>query len=383
LITINALPILSLTASSSSLCVGSSATLTASGASTYSWLPVYSSGSNFVASPLSSIIYTVNGTNANGCSGTQTLNLTVVSLPSVSISSFGNSICSGSSATLTAIGASSYLWSNGANTTSIVVTPTANTSYSVVGSNGSCNASYLTNISLIPSPVLSIVAGTASLCAGQSVNLLALGASTYTWNTGSNAQQLTVSPSVTTTYTLIGKDANGCEANTSQLITINALPLVSITIINNPICVGETVTLSALGATNYQWSSSNLLLNGTLITVSPQSSGIYSVTGTDNNGCSSKAVATVSVNLCTDIADFVEDKQIKLYPNPSSGIVYLEMANDQGGTILIYNAIGQVIVSQKAELMNQIDLTPFSHGLYSVVVSQNNTLTFKAKLIKE
>ncbi len=380
---INPAPILSLTASSSTLCAGSSATLTASGATTYSWFPLYSLGTTFVASPISSMIYTVNGTNASGCAGSQTLNLTVVNLPSVSISSFGNSICSGSSATLAAIGANTYLWSNGATSTSIVVTPTANTSYSVVGSIGSCNASNLKTISLLPLPVLSIAAETASLCAGQSVNLLALGANTYTWNTGSTTQQIAVSPTLTTTYSLSGKDANGCIATTNQLITINALPVLSITAVNNPICVGETATLNALGAANYQWTSSNLLLKAPLITVSPQSTGIFTVTGTDNNGCSSKAVATVSVNLCTGIEEAAAENQIKLYPNPSSGLIYLEMLNEQEATIVIYNAIGQIIASQKAALLNQIDLSPFSNGLYNVVVSQNNKQIYKAKVIKE
>jgi hypothetical protein len=231
--------------------------------------------------------------------------------------------------------------------------------------------------------VLSIAAETASLCAGQSLNLLALGANTYTWNTGSNAQQIAVSPSVTTTYSLSGKDANGCIANTNQLITINALPVLTITAVNNPICVGETATLNALGAVNYQWSSSNLLLKAPLITVSPQSTSIFTVTGTDNNGCSSKAVATVSVNLCTGIEETAADHQIKLYPNPSNGIINLEIVNEQEAIIVIYNAIGQIITSQKAELLNQIDLSPYSNGLYTVVVSQNNKLIYKAKLIKE
>ncbi|MBE0640972.1 MAG: hypothetical protein IH599_02985, partial [Bacteroidales bacterium] len=73
-------------------------------------------------------------------------------------------------------------------------------------------------------PTLLISPNNPSVCAGQPTNLVASGALTYSWSTGSTLDNITVSPVLTTTYSLTGTDANGCTSETSVTVNVNALP---------------------------------------------------------------------------------------------------------------------------------------------------------------
>lgn len=136
---VNPAPTVSVAASSSSVCSGSAVTFTASGATTYSWMPGGATTTTITVNPTTSAsTYTVMGTTA-GCAGTKTVAVSVTPNPTVSISSSTTTVCAGSSATLTASGnGTGYLWSTLATTPVIVVTPTANTTYSVGTANGTC-----------------------------------------------------------------------------------------------------------------------------------------------------------------------------------------------------------------------------------------------------
>lgn len=132
-ITVNALP--SVTANSPTICNGSSASLTAGGATTYAW-STGGSGASISVSPTTNTSYTVTGTTS-GCSNTAIANVTVNPLPNVVATS--TTICSGNSASLTASGATTYLWSTGGTSSTCVVSPTATTTYSVTGTAGGCS----------------------------------------------------------------------------------------------------------------------------------------------------------------------------------------------------------------------------------------------------
>lgn len=128
-------PIITLSPSSSSICVGSSVTINATGAITsYSW----SNGGvtpSISVSPSTTTNYTVTGIDINGCADTKTASVLVNTIPVVSISSSSSSLCAGASATLTAIGATTYTWNNGSTINPLVDAPLINTSYTVTGAN--------------------------------------------------------------------------------------------------------------------------------------------------------------------------------------------------------------------------------------------------------
>ncbi len=212
-VTVNALPIIS--APAQTICAGATGTLTASGASTYTWNT--GSNSNFItASPVTTTNYTVNGTSAQGCLGSAIVTtITVGAGPVIVVNS--PSICAGNSATLTASGVTTFTWNTGANSNSIVVTPTTNTTYTVSGNLLGCGvgANNTSTVSVNALPNVSVVSSeTNILCVGQSATLTAGGANTYVWlPVTSSGTSIVISPTITANYTVTGTSAQGCSAN--------------------------------------------------------------------------------------------------------------------------------------------------------------------------
>lgn len=146
-ITVTANPSVNAIASNSVLCSGQSSTLTATGASSYTWSPATdlnnTSGNSVVSTPASTITYTVVGANG-ACVNSKTVSLNVSPNPTVNVSASSTSICVGQTATLTASGAGAYSWSPSASLSSstgsvVIANPTVTTVYSVSGTSGLCS----------------------------------------------------------------------------------------------------------------------------------------------------------------------------------------------------------------------------------------------------
>ncbi|MBK8670920.1 MAG: hypothetical protein IPN89_16320 [Saprospiraceae bacterium] len=142
---------------------------------------------------------------------------------------------------MTASGGTTYGWSNGATTSAITVSPTSTTTYNVTvtDSNG-CQASTSLTVTVNPLPTPAI-AGNTVICNGGSTTLTASGGTIYVWSNGASTSAITVSPTSTTTYNVTVSDANGCQASTSVIVTVNPLPTPAITG-NTVICSGGSTT---------------------------------------------------------------------------------------------------------------------------------------------
>ena len=111
-------------------------------------------------------------------------------------------------------GASTYTWNTGAISSTIAPSPTANTTYSVIGASGSCSNTAVVNVTVNTLPTINATTNNTLLCVGQTASLTANGTATsYTWNTSETGSIIAVSPTVTTNYTVTGTDVNGCENN--------------------------------------------------------------------------------------------------------------------------------------------------------------------------
>lgn len=288
IVTVSVVPLPTVSVNSGSICLGGTFTLLASGASTY----IYSGGSATVSPPFNSS-YSVTGTSVEGCISYNTAisTVTVAPLPIVNITG-PTVICDGSTTTLTAIGASTYIWNGVTLSPSLVVSPNTNTSYSVSGTDANgCKNSAIQLVTVNPLPNVGASATNSVVCAGKTTILNGTGAITYVWS-GSVINNTPFSPAVTAIYTVTGTDLNGCQKNASILITVNNLPNVSASASSTAVCSGSSVSLIGSGANTYTWTGG--LQNNTPFF--PTLSGGYTVTATDANGCINSASIQIVVN---------------------------------------------------------------------------------------
>jgi hypothetical protein len=299
-VTVGAQPTVTVTPSGATICNGSSTTLTASGTVSYNWMPGSLTGSSVVLSPSSTTTYTVTGTNGPGCFNTATVTVTVNPLPNVTATAAPATVCSGSSTTLTASGASTYNWMPGSLIgSSVTDMPASTTTYTVTGTdvNGCTNTATAT-VTVNPSPVVAATASPSAICSGSSATLTASGADTYTWMPGSfTGSSVTDSPTATTTYTVTGTiTASGCTSTQTVTVTVNPLPVVALG--NDTMMCGGSVTLDAQNTgSTYLWSDAS-----TAQTLVASSTGTYSVTVTDVNGCSASDAIDVTINTIPVVA---------------------------------------------------------------------------------
>lgn len=375
----NASPTVSVT--SGAICNGQSFTIVPSGASTYT----YSSGSA-VVSPTANTSYNVTGTSTQGCvsSNTAVSSVTVNALPVISVPSA--TICAGATGTLTASGAATYTWNTGSNASSISASPLTTTTYTANGtSSAGCVGSAVTaTITVGAAP--SIVVNSATVCAGSSATLNASGVTTYTWNTGANSASIVVTPTANTTYSVSG-NLTGCGvgANNTTSVAVNALPIVSAVSNASLICVGQTASLTANGASTYTWNTS---ATTGVIAVSPTVTTSYTVNGTASNGCSNIATITQSVSTCTGINNLpftINNLSLLVYPNPTNDVLNIQLGgiNGDNTSVELVNALGQVIVSKSAsQEISSLDVTSLTSGIYFVKLIQNGKVVDVKKLVK-
>ena len=305
-------PVISVTPPSASICVGSSVVLTAAGGSSYTWSPATglntTTGAVVTAKPAVSTTYTV--TNKVGtCSRVVLVPITVNPNPAVNVTPPNATICNGSSVSLTASGATSYLWSpaTGLNTTTgatVVASPSVTTTYSVKGSFATgCSASKTVTVNVKPNPAISISPANPVICKGNSIVLTASGGASYTWSPASGLNTTTgatvvANPSVTTTYTVTNK-VGTCSRTANVTVTVETIPVITVTPSTSTICPGSSVTLTATGAPNFTWSPATGLntTTGAAVIASPTAAITYTVKGSSLLGACTSMPVTATVNM--------------------------------------------------------------------------------------
>jgi hypothetical protein len=292
-VTVNAIPTVGSTGGDITICSGATATLSGTGATSYSWSGGITNGVSFT--PAFGVnTYTVTGTTGS-CSNTATTTVTVIAIPTVGSTGGDVTICDGATATLIGTGATSYSWSGGIND-GVSFTPTVGVNtYTVTGTTGSCSNTATTTVTVIAIPTVGSTGGDVAICDGATATLIGTGATSYSWSGGIN-DGVSFTPTVgVNTYTVTGTTGS-CSNTATTTVTVNAIPTVGSTGGDITICSGATATLSGTGATSYSWSGG--ITNGVSFTPA-EVENTYTVTGTTGS-CSNTATTTVTVNTLTD-----------------------------------------------------------------------------------
>ena len=471
-VTVNPIP--TLTANNTTICAGGTATLTAGGANTYTWSTAATT-SVINVSPVINTVYTFTGTSAFGCINTKTVSVTIGTGLGIVIIATPTVLCIGSSATLTASGASTYTWNTSQNGPSIVVTPTVagTANYTVNGSSGACNGTKTISVVVSALPTTAVAGPNQTICISNPSttvigNTPIIG--TGTWSLIAGFGTITNSTSATTNITGIAtaglnifrwRITNGaCSSMSTLTIQCDALPTAaaaipaqtvcgtvanltgnaptvgtglwslisgtgsisspnsastgltglglgtsvfqwsisngmcapssssaSVTATNGPtvtavtatslICAGSPVNLTASGATTYSWNTG---ATTAVISVSPLVTTNYTVTGTVGP-CSSSTVISQAVSPCTgvsQVASAVYD--VVVYPNPFKEELTVsagELVNAQ-----VFNTLGQLIIVKTINGIGTINTSEIAKGVYYVNVKGiNGSKTLK--IVKE
>ncbi|MFH0867406.1 MAG: SdrD B-like domain-containing protein, partial [Bacteroidota bacterium] len=280
--------------SGQSVQIGGSPTATGGTPSyTYAWSSspagFSSTLANPVVSPVVTTIFTVTITDALSNTATDQV-LVTVNPPPVADAGSSQSICFGGCATITASGGTSYQWSTGGASPSIIVCPAITTTYTVTVANGGCSASDNVVITVLQNPNATINATPSSICPGDNSVITAGGGVSYLWSTGATTSSIIVNPVATTSYNVTVTSASGCTATESTTVTVTGLGNPSVSASPDSVCSGASSILTALGGVNYQWSTGASVNS---ITVNPITTTIYYVTISD--GCGNSFTETVTV----------------------------------------------------------------------------------------
>ncbi|MCX7954825.1 MAG: gliding motility-associated C-terminal domain-containing protein, partial [Bacteroidales bacterium] len=242
--------------------------------------------------------------NQTGCFAYDTMIVNVIgSQLIVDLSASSISICQGQSVTITvnAQGGTeiyTYTWNSNpagfyASGSIGVDTPEVTTIYYITVSDGYQYVVDSIIVTVNNNPVISVTAFSNVVCEGQNAIITASGANTYQWSTGDNTPVITPSLNQNTTYYVTGTNAFGCTDVDSITIIYQPYPAPNVTIstLSTTICQGQSATLQATGADNYQWNTGD---NTPSISVAPTQSTTYYVTGTNTYGCADTASVTIT-----------------------------------------------------------------------------------------
>jgi hypothetical protein len=290
-------PVPVITSSGSTVCEGNTVTLSISWTGDITWSPTFEFNDTVQVSAVGTYDYSVTITDAIGCTSQSAIEVVTINpTPVAQIQANGpTTVCGSGSVDITASGGDTYLWNDGITSTPTITASSAGDYYCVVSSTFGCvDTTSIITVGIFPAPTTPTItaSGVTTFCDGGTVTLSSSTANGYDWGSGNTNQDLTVTTSGT--YTVTTTDINGCTAvSLPEIVTVNPNPIVTVTA-NGPttFCLGGTVDLTSSAATGNVWTTTQ-----TAQTISVNTSGSYSTTVTDANGCSGVSnVVAITVN---------------------------------------------------------------------------------------
>ena len=360
---VQAIPQVSITPSSVTVCSGSSLSFTALGASTYTWNNSQIATTYSNTWPVGSSTLLVSGSNGT-CTATSIASIQVNVTPTVNIYQYNPYLCLGKVSTYTAYGANTFTWNNSLPSNTFSIVGSNDTLITLIGEINGCFSTATYSFEAKPNPTVAVSASADTVCSAQNVIVVASGTGVAYWNGSTPSPTLNFYPTSTTTVVMQGQSQFGCKARDSVIITVLPRPTLTVSPKQFTICAGDLMVHSASGAVTYTWNNT---LNGDTVLTYPIANQAYTVVGTGSNGCTGSTKVTVYVENCLGIyASKTTNATLEIYPNPSSGVFYLNYVDvTTAKPLLVYSADGRLLFKVPSTAA-AIDLSGYAAGVYYV-----------------
>jgi len=324
--------------------------------------------------------YTLLGNNNVNCISQQTQLILTNLVPPLVLNSSVPFVCTGTTAVLSIANATvpgvTYSWSSnsGSGSTSNV-TPTVTTTYFASAVTNSTGCSSTGSLALTVNISTFVVSSPTAICRGSSAVFVASGAAnSYNWNVagGNNTPSITVSPTLTSNYSVTGITGN-CSSTLSVPLIVNLLPNVQASAAKSTICRLESGTLTATGATSYSWSNgaTTPAISYNTLTITTT----YTVTGTDQNNCVKSNTVTQFVATCPGIDKLsnAQNTRMLVYPNPNNGS--FTIISDADLKIRIVNTLGLTVFAGEVLMARENDIVvpELAAGMYFIVIDGSSS----------
>lgn len=428
-------PSISLAPIDTSLCIGDSILLNATGANTFSWNNNIVNNSYYA--PVSNLNYQVIGSNLFNCSDTISFNVIVRELPNVTANATETEVCEGNFTIAFGDGAQIYEWNDTSVIDNSYFSPSQSRFYKVVGtdSNGCMsNDSIFINVRQLPD-LLSIQRDTV-ICENESLYFSTAENSDllYTWDYNINNNSF-YTPLNSGYIKVTASDSINCQSIDSIYITVNNLPIITANASNDMVCENDSIYLwASTNNSNIEWNN-NIINNqfyyphisfyavvtttdqnqcvnsdSIFISLSPSpnpiiinNSGVLSTTAFDNyqwflNGNSiNNAInqsfspnysgnysVSVSLNNCNATSSSfyynlssingIENNGISIHPNPCSDYIKILGLNKTSTSVILINNLGSIVLKDEV-YNNQILINHLPAGVYTLIIENDNQYT--------
>lgn len=360
------IPVVGIGNVTSPVCAGTEINLYGTGAATYVWDNGVTDSMAFLID--TTMTYSVVGTDSAGCTGSDTITITVNQNPDVSAGPDVN-VCEGSFVTLAGQGASSYVWNNGV-TDNVPFEPANSDTYIVTGTDANgCSKEDTVTVTFITAP--DVYAGSdVDICRGEELTLSGSGATTYSWNNGvMNGEPFIANASGV--YTVTGADTNGCTATDDVMVTVHSV-MASVFSMENTLSTGTLVDVTI------QWincSDMSPIPGETDAIFVAQQAGSYAAIIQDNNfGCTDTSNC-IQVDFA-GVDNLKQDATLTAYPVPSNGKVTI---NSNGAIIdrmELIDILGTVLeTSEPNAFQATVDLSVYAPSIFFVRLYRGDIVT--------
>jgi hypothetical protein len=330
--------------------------------------------------------YYVTVTDGNGCSKADSAMVTINPVP---VPSLGADVvqCGGSVTMDAGNPGLSYMWSNSTTNQTFTTFISGGFGVTVTDTLTGCNSSDSMNVTINPAPTVNLGADTTQ-CGGVITLDAGAGATSYMWSTGATTQTITVSSSANVDVTI--GNSFGCTDIDTISVTINPLPGVGMAPFSTPVCLQAAAFVLTNGMPA-GGTYSGTGVTGSMFDPSAAGVGVFPITYsvTDTNSCQNSTAQNITVQDCSGVEEYAFGNNITVYPNPTSGMFSIAIANANFNalTISVTDIQGQEVFRQEDknisnEYNKQINLEELAKGIYYIRLSAGSELSIKKLIIQ-